>query len=105
MSEAPPPGGDTRIEATIEGVVQGVGFRWFVWRTAARLDLRGWVANRSDGAVQLVAEGSSPALEALVSAVRRGPPGAVVSSVQVHYLPSTGRFSDFAIRGGGHSGD
>lgn len=98
-------GGEGRIEATIEGVVQGVGFRWFVWRTAARLDVRGWVANRSDGAVQLVAEGSSTALEALVSAVRRGPPGAVVSSVQVHYLPSTGSFHDFEIRGGGHSGD
>jgi acylphosphatase len=105
MSGSPASGGDARIEATIEGVVQGVGFRWFVWRTAARLDVRGWVANRSDGGVELVAEGSSPALEALVSAVRRGPPGAVVSSVQVHYLPSTGRFRDFEIRGGGHSGD
>jgi acylphosphatase len=105
MSDFPSPRGDTRIEATIEGVVQGVGFRWFVWRTAARLDVRGWVANRSDGAVEMVAEGSSLALEALVSAVRRGPPGAVVSSVQVHYLPSTGRFRDFEIRGGGHPGD
>ncbi len=105
MSDAPSSGEAARIEATVEGVVQGVGFRWFVWRAAARLDVRGWVANRSDGAVELVAEGSSQALEALVSAVRRGPPGAVVSSVQVHHLPSTGRFREFEIRGGGHTGD
>jgi acylphosphatase len=99
------PRGSGRIEATVEGVVQGVGFRWFVWRTAARLDVRGWVANRSDGAVELVAEGPSTALEALVAALRRGPPGAIVSSVQVLRLPPTGRFRDFEIRGGGHSGD
>jgi len=105
MSDASPPDGDGRIEATIEGVVQGVGFRWFVWRTAARLDVRGWVANRSDGAVELVAEGPAAALEALVAAVRRGPPGSIVSRVQVDHLPSTGRFRDFEIRGGGHSGD
>ena len=97
--------GDGRIEATVEGVVQGVGFRWFVWRTAARLHVRGWVANRSDGAVELVAEGAFPALEALEAALRRGPPGAFVSSVQVLRLPPTGRFREFEIRGGGHSGD
>ena len=97
--------GHDRIEATVEGLVQGVGFRWFVWRTAARLDVRGWVANRSDGAVELVAEGSPAALEALVAALHRGPPGASVSAVQVRRSSPTGRFRDFEIRGGGHSGD
>ena len=41
----------------------------------------------------------------VVAAVRRGPPGSIVSRVQVDHLPSTGRFRDFEIRGGGHSGD
>jgi acylphosphatase len=105
VSDTSPRIGDGRIEATVEGVVQGVGFRWFVWRTAARLNLGGWVANRSDGAVELVAEGPSPALEALLSALRHGPPGAIVANVQVQHQPATGRFRDFEIRGGGHSGD
>ena len=100
-----PGGGDGRIEVTIEGLVQGVGFRWFVWRTAARLDVRGWVANRSDGRVEMVGEGSPAALEALVVALRRGPPGASVSEVQVNHVPATGRFREFEIRAGGHSGD
>ena len=103
--DADAPGGVARIEATVEGLVQGVGFRWFVWRTAARLNVFGWVANRSDGAVQIVAEGPPPALDALVSALRAGPPGASVAEVRVQRLPPTGRFRDFEIRSGGHSGD
>jgi acylphosphatase len=98
-------GGVARIEATVEGVVQGVGFRWFVWRTAERLNVLGWVANRSDGAVELVAEGPPLALDALVSALRTGPPGASVAEVSVRRLPPTGRFRGFEIRSGGHSGD
>ena len=42
-----------RLVANVRGSVQGVGFRWFVQREAARLGLDGWVANRSDGSVEV----------------------------------------------------
>ena len=61
------PGRDlARIDATVAGRVQGVGFRWFVLDVARRLELRGWVANEADGSVRCVAEGPGEDLEALV---------------------------------------
>jgi acylphosphatase len=94
-----------RLEATVRGRVQGVGFRWFVSRVASRLELDGWVSNRSDGSVQVVAEGRSDALEQLLAAVQRGPSGASVERVDVVRGPATGSFQGFEIRSGSHSGD
>jgi acylphosphatase len=62
--------------------VQGVGFRWYVRAEAARLGLAGWVRNRPDGSVEVVVDGPPDAREALVAAVRRGPPSAVVDRVE-----------------------
>ena len=70
------------------GLVQGVGFRWFVRETARRLDLAGWVKNRPDGSVEVAAEGSADAIEALRVAVHGGPPGARVDGVEE--LPQIG---------------
>ena len=52
-----------RLDATVRGRVQGVGFRWFVLREAMALRLDGWVANTPEGSVQCVAEGLRPDLE------------------------------------------
>ena len=94
-----------RLHVIIRGTVQGVGFRWFVQRTAARLGLRGWVANRSDRSVEVVAEGSPQAIEQLLLALRAGSPGSRVSAVEVDRGPALGGLSDFAIRSGSHPGD
>jgi acylphosphatase len=94
-----------RLDATVIGDVQGVGFRWFVMEAAGRLELRGWVANRADGAVVCVAEGPRPALEALLLALARGPISAQVERVIPAWMPATGRFSRFEIRSGSHPGD
>jgi acylphosphatase len=64
------------------GRVQGVGFRWFVRETARRLGMAGWVLNRPDGAVEVVAEGPSDAIAALRAAIHNGPPGARVDLVE-----------------------
>lgn len=105
-----PPGSDgtraaERLEATVIGAVQGVGFRWFVMQEAGRLELRGWVANRADGAVVCVAEGPRAALEALLLALARGPISAQVERVIPAWMPATGRFRRFEIRSGSHPGD
>jgi len=70
--------------------VQGVGYRESTRREAARLGLAGWVRNRADGAVEAVAEGPAPAVEALVAWMRSGPPWAEVTGVQADAEPPEG---------------
>lgn len=66
----------------VQGVVQGVGFRWFVARQAARLTVVGWVRNLPDGRVEVVARGTRAALDDLDAALRRGPAHARVENVE-----------------------
>jgi len=100
------PGTSSRaIEAVVRGRVQGVGFRWFVLRQAAVLDVSGWVANERDGAVRVVAEGPAEEVGLLLAALREGPPGADVMEVAVAEHPATGGFDGFSVRSGWHSGD
>jgi acylphosphatase len=65
----------------IAGKVQGVGYRAWAMRIAADLGLRGWVRNRVDGSVELLATGGHDAVAAMTEACRRGPAGARVDSV------------------------
>lgn len=70
-----------RCHVVVRGRVQGVGFRWFVREEARHLDVAGWVRNRSDGCVEVAAEGTNDSIEALRQVLREGPPGATVASV------------------------
>ncbi|MGH7645540.1 MAG: acylphosphatase [Gemmatimonadales bacterium] len=65
----------------VRGRVQGVGFRWFVWREAERLGLAGWVHNLPDGSVEVVAQGPEAALQDLDRALGQGPQLARVDGV------------------------
>ena len=102
---APAGDGPARLEATISGLVQGVGFRYFVRREALRLGVDGWVANLPNGSVAVVAEGERSALERLAEALSVGPPGASVRDVDVQWTGVVGGFVGFGIRSGAHSGD
>lgn len=97
--------GRRRLEATVHGRVQGVGFRWFVRNRAARLGLVGWVANDSSGSVRIVAEGDGTQIDEMAAELRQGPPGATVDRVETKDGPATDEFDAFVIRAGGHSGD
>lgn len=97
--------GRARFEAVVRGVVQGVGFRYFVMRRARRLDVTGWVANETDGSVRCVAEGSRAALDELLGVIRRGPPGSRVDHVAVTETEATGAHDRFEVRASGHRGD
>lgn len=94
-----------RLVAIVRGDVQGVGFRWFVEREAARLGLEGWVANRADGSVEVVAEGDEDSLSQLLLQLWEGPPGSAVSDVDVRHEPARGNIVGFGIRSGAHRGD
>ena len=87
-----------RLHATVEGRVQGVGYRAFVEQNAYALRLKGWVRNRWDGSVEVMAEGERPELEKLLAALQRGPRAADVTTVQTEWLPVTQEFSHFSVR-------
>ena len=92
-----PPDDRTAFRAVVRGRVQGVGFRYSAVREARRLRVAGEVANLLDGSVEVVAEGDRASLESFLDWLRRGPPGAHVSGVDVDRGPATGRFTRFDV--------
>jgi acylphosphatase len=86
------------LHATVIGRVQGVSFRYFVIEIAESLKLRGWVRNKWNGSVEVIAEGSYLNLETLLQALREGPPMASVDDVCFEWQPYTGEFKDFQLR-------
>jgi acylphosphatase len=93
-------GGDgyRRLSAVISGRVQGVGFREFVRAEASGRGLAGYVRNSDDGQnVEVVAEGESTALAALLEALHRGPRFAQVERVDVEYSEATRGFARFSV--------
>lgn len=72
-----------RRRVTVQGRVQGVGFRYAVARAAGARGVAGWVTNRPDGTVEAVFEGDAEAVESLVRLCREGPRGAEVDRAEV----------------------
>ena len=68
---------------TVTGEVQGVGFRWAAQGEADRLGVVGRVRNRTDGAVEIVAQGDRPAMDEFASWLEQGPRWARVADVDV----------------------
>jgi acylphosphatase len=67
--------------------VQGVGFRWFVQKSATEIGLRGWVRNEDDGRVQVYATGTAEQLQRLTGLLYRGPRMAEVRTVEEQEAP------------------
>jgi acylphosphatase len=88
----------SRVQVLVAGRVQGVSFRGQTERWAAGLALTGWVRNRLDGRVEVVAEGERDALEKLVELLRQGPPFARVESADVRWIDFQGEFDAFRVR-------
>lgn len=87
-----------RLHALVEGRVQGVGFRFFVRDVATQLGCTGWVRNRWNGEVEVLAEGELKSLEHLLKELHRGPRAAFVTNVQAQWLEASGEFQDFRVR-------
>jgi acylphosphatase len=86
-----------RIQLFVRGRVQGVFFRATAQREARRLGLTGWVRNRNDGSVEIVAEGDEDAVKELASWANHGPSAARVDNVDIRWRGYTGEFSEFSI--------
>ena len=83
---------------TVTGIVQGVGFRPFVYRIARRHDLRGFVRNRADAVVEINLEGDKAEIEAFLESLRNEkPPLARLDTVQVDYSEEEFGLGDFTI--------
>lgn len=84
-----------RLHAIISGRVQGVSFRYHTTLQAKQHEITGWVYNRSDGTVEVVAEGSESALQTLENWLHEGSPAASVSAVESIWEDATGEFDTF----------
>ena len=87
-----------RVQVVVKGRVQGVFFRASTLERAQELGLRGWVRNRPDGAVELVAEGDEASVANLVAWCHQGPPSARVESVDVRPDSSNEVLQGFRLR-------
>lgn len=83
----------------ISGRVQGVGFRYFTYRTAKNLDIKGWVQNLRDGTVEAVISGSKKNVSEMIGKLKEGPPSANVQDIEEVDKPAnTDHLEDFSIR-------
>ncbi len=89
---------EKRLHARVRGRVQGVGFRYYVLSAAVELGLTGWVRNRRDGSVEVVAEGDLESLKSLVRALERGSRSSAVDQVTTDLQPASGEFGSFYVR-------
>jgi acylphosphatase len=90
--------GRTWVCWMVAGRVQGVGFRYHVLHAARRFGVLGDVRNLADGRVEVRAMGSGDGINELLAAVRSGPPGARVDSVETCELEKDLNFDTFTIR-------
>jgi acylphosphatase len=86
------------LQAIVSGHVHGVFFRAFVESRAEDLKLTGYVRNRYDGTVEVMAEGERERLEKLVHYLETGPPAARVDKVDAKWAEYRGLFRNFQVR-------
>ena len=87
-----------RASIIVRGQVQGVGFRVFIRDRARQLALTGWVRNRADGSIEVVAEGEHKRLQQLVVLCNNGPSEAIVQDMTVEWQEPSEEFPTFIIR-------
>jgi acylphosphatase len=81
----------------ITGRVQGVGFRWFVEREARLIGVGGWVRNRDNGAVEVLASGSNAQLGSLYDRLKEGPRAARIDEVEVEEAAPFSGYETFEV--------
>ncbi|GAC1398713.1 MAG: acylphosphatase [Pyrinomonadaceae bacterium] len=81
----------------LSGLVQGVGFRFFTQRIAARHQVSGYVRNLPDGSVEAVAEGVDENVEAFKHDLTAGPVNSIVENIEELNIEPTGSYKSFRI--------
>lgn len=87
-----------RAHLFVSGWVQGVFFRANTRDKALRYGVKGWVRNLPDGRVEVICEGEREDIQRLIEWCKKGPPGARVEDVEVHWEEYRGEFETFSIK-------
>jgi len=89
---------DIHASITVVGLVQGVGYRWFVNRHSVALGLKGYVKNNYDDTVTVEVEGDRSLIEELITHLKIGPRSAQVKDVRVEWSAPNNLFLGFSIK-------
>jgi acylphosphatase len=85
------------FHAIVQGRVQGVGFRYSTLAKARALGVNGFVKNKDDGTVEVVAEGDEKKCRSFLEWLKEGPSGAYVRNVEFYYTTYSGEYNSFVI--------
>ncbi|PJZ71343.1 acylphosphatase [Leptospira perolatii] len=88
----------SRAKIRIRGIVQGVGFRYFILQRAQECRLKGYTMNLPGGEVEAVVEGDKVFIEDFYKAVQRGPSQAKISETNIYWEEPKGKFRTFEIK-------
>ena len=88
---------DASAKILVKGLVQGVGYRYYTQKIAAKLGLKGYVKNLWDGDVEVVAEGDKGIIEELIDHLKIGPRSGRVTNVFITWDSYSGKYSSFDI--------
>ncbi|RKY83309.1 acylphosphatase [candidate division KSB1 bacterium] len=88
---------DVCAKMWVHGMVQGVGFRYFVYRVAQKLGLVGYVRNLPDGRVEIEVEGKRGLIEELIKEIKVGNRWADVRDIKIDWQPYQGKYTRFDI--------
>lgn len=89
---------EKRAVIVVNGLVQGVGFRYFVLRNAQKIGLKGYVKNLYTGEVLTVVEGSHFLIEDLFKQIKIGPSYSSVKNAKIIWSESKNEFTNFEIK-------
>jgi acylphosphatase len=87
-----------RVHVVVSGLVQGVGFRYFIYHKAIDLTLAGYVRNLFSGDVEIEAEGDRSLVEEFIKQVKVGPRAANVTDIKIEWIKCTETHSGFEVR-------
>ena len=88
----------SRAHLVVSGLVQGVGYRYFVLRKAKQYNLRGYVRNLYSDDVEVVVEGDESVIRDFIKEARIGPVSANVTGIQVKWEEGESEYQDFEVR-------
>ncbi len=88
---------ETCAHIVVKGLVQGVGFRYYVHRHATSLGLTGFAKNLYDGSVEIEVEGDRSAIEELIRLVKVGPRSAQVTGMNLEWKDAGHQYRHFEI--------
>jgi acylphosphatase len=87
-----------KAQIIVQGIVQGVSYRFFTVDMAKQYNIRGYCRNLSDGNVEVIAEGDEGMVNEFIKQLKIGPPAAHVTGIDVRWDNTDSEFDNFGIR-------